>query len=277
MDHFSSFLLKAGKIFHGLDLLSEKDERPAPHGQKGAQQKNPLGNLKDLKSSVEGTGKARRPVKPGAAKADHEKLAAVEKRVSALAERHGISEKDILDRISKVHTKTALESAWRLSQATELERKVNAKMAETASWSGTEKAGNSGGLLEKIMGTEDAGAKRDAEEREKAREKDTEEVSAIAHEAGMLRLVTDFDRVLDYIREKGRAGYAEISGELGIPMNKVDECCGILRDERQIEIFYPPFGRPYAQKIGFAPEATKAQLKAKTKEKEKVAEKVWPG
>lgn len=75
----------------------------------------------------------------------------------------------------------------------------------------------------------------------------TEKVKVIVEHAHKLRLVTDFDRVLEYVRGHGKASYSELSRELGMPLSSVDECCAVLQDEGEVEVIYPPLGTPYAR------------------------------
>ncbi|MBI4209890.1 MAG: hypothetical protein HY544_00060 [Candidatus Diapherotrites archaeon] len=155
-------------------------------------------------------------------KDDHEKLLRIEERLSSILENH-LQEGNVQPwKIEEMHTREALKSAESLPSAKELEKKLQAKKKKPA--------------------------KGDAAQIEATKEN----LKSIAEEAYKLRLVTDFDRVLNYIRERGKAGYTEISKNLGIPIEKVDECCSILEEEKQLEIIYPPIGRPIAQIIGYS-------------------------
>ncbi len=215
-------------------------------------------------------------------KKTHERLASVEGMILALMHHHPQAENEVLEKISRLHMREALESGKRPHGIRGLEKKAAVKLAQAekrAKKNSPAKAKAQSSVLEKITGTEEphgdgephghgadengaTGAKSSGTVHDGGQDWHALEAAAISHEVKVLRLVTDFDRVLDYIGKKGRAGYGEISEELKVPLNRVDECCSILRDEGQAQIIYPPFGRPYAQALGYVP-PKKEKAKAK--------------
>lgn len=58
------------------------------------------------------------------------------------------------------------------------------------------------------------------------------------------KIETDFDRILKYLEEKGKANFSIIAKELNIDWKIVDECCNVLKEEGKADIIYPPFGDP---------------------------------
>lgn len=58
------------------------------------------------------------------------------------------------------------------------------------------------------------------------------------------KILTDFDNVLNYMKVKKKASYTTIAKELAMPWRRVDECCSVLREQKKVEIVYPPFGDP---------------------------------
>ncbi|GEM_PF-4350590 len=248
MDYFSSILSRTGK------MLSQKR---APAGFAGARPLEPvhmrLTHTKKLLSDI--------PEK-ASWKIGQEKLAKLEEKIALLMEKQGAYESDIRKKLGEAHTRSALETAEKIPDFKEIERKADEQLAMLGpNEAAAEKKTGAGAILERLTGTENAArqlAKSPAQS-----EKQAEQVEELAQEAMQLRLVTDFDRVLNYIREHGKASYEEISRDLWIPIKRIDECCSILRDERQAEIVYPPFGSPYAQSIGYAGQMRKEAKGAK--------------
>lgn len=83
---------------------------------------------------------------------------------------------------------------------------------------------------------------------------------------GQNSIVTDFDMVVSYISQHGRAPFTQISKDLGMPWSRIEECSNILRNERQIEIIYLPFGDPIATVLGYSEKnKEKGSLRARQK------------
>jgi hypothetical protein len=72
---------------------------------------------------------------------------------------------------------------------------------------------------------------------------------------------TDFDKVVSYIAQHGKASFTQISRDLGLPWNRIEECSNILRNEKQIEIIYLPFGDPIATVVGYSEKNKETDLR----------------
>jgi len=72
---------------------------------------------------------------------------------------------------------------------------------------------------------------------------------------------TDFDRVVSYITQHGKASFTQISKDLGLSWNRIEECSNILRNEKQIEIIYLPFGDPIATVVGYSEKIREKDLR----------------
>lgn len=245
MDYFSSILSRTGK------MLSQKGARAGFAGERPLEPVHMrLTHTKKLLSDI--------PEK-ASWKVGQEKLAKLEEKIALLMEKQGAYESEIRKKVGEAHTRSALESAEKIPDFREIERRADEQLARLGPADDEKKSG-AGAILEKLTGTDDSSK---AALQAHASEKQAEQIGELAQEAMQLRLVTDFDRVLNYIREHGKASYEEISRELGIPLSRIDECCSILKDEKQAEIVYPPFGSPYAQSIEYVEKMNKAGAQSK--------------
>ncbi len=172
-------------------------------------------------------------------KINDKKLQELEGKVDALMEKYGIPEKEIEKKIWKISTSDVMESISRLANIIELEKKTrqSEKQAERISTA--------------IPVTESQASKP------------LQEIVGIATEIQKHRLVTDFDKIVVFITEKGSAKFGEISKQLGIPREKVEECCKLLKDEGQIEVVYPAFGEQVAQTLDYRERMELEKLKKK--------------
>ena len=86
------------------------------------------------------------------------------------------------------------------------------------------------------------------------------EIKAIAKEIKKYRIVTDFDRVLSYVREKGKVSESMAIKDLKMAGKQFKECRNILDKSELIKVVYPPIGGLWLMDINY---------KAKKKEKKK--------
>ncbi len=73
-------------------------------------------------------------------------------------------------------------------------------------------------------------------------ERKKKEIKAIEKEIKKYRIVTDFDRVLSYVREKGKVSEGKARKELKMAKKQFKECRNILDKSGLIKIVYPPIG-----------------------------------
>ena len=168
-------------------------------------------------------------------KIDEEKLINVEGRLSNLMEKHNISEEDIEREMRKQAPHKVVGSVDKLVDMLELEKKANsAEKIETAM--------KVSSPIKRIK-----------------------EIKGIATDVKKHRIITDFDKVLMYILEKGKEDFGKIAKKVGMSRSRVDECCVILQKEGQIEIVYPTIGDPIAQTLDYAEKIALEKMKNKIK------------
>ena len=56
------------------------------------------------------------------------------------------------------------------------------------------------------------------------------------------KILTDFDKVLEFAGQKGEATKAQIAGALGLKPARVQECCEVLEKSGLVKIHYSAFG-----------------------------------
>ncbi|HLC79451.1 MAG TPA: hypothetical protein VJG83_03390 [archaeon] len=171
-----------------------------------------------------------------AGKINEGKLVELEAKVDLLMEKYKIPEKELEEKFGKVNTSNVLESIGRLINLIELERDANAKIKPEK-------------IQTALPVTENA--------------KQVEEVVGIATEIKKHRIVTDFDKLITLLVQKGRMKFTDIAKELSISMDKVEECCRILQQEKLIEVVYPPFGDALAQTLEYRQKMELEKIKKK--------------
>ncbi|MFH1255854.1 MAG: hypothetical protein V1494_01045 [Candidatus Diapherotrites archaeon] len=184
-------------------------------------------------------------------KIDEKKLRHLEKKVSALAKKHNVPEKEIQEHVKKIEAKKVILKAHELPNLEELEKRVLLA---------------SGLPAEAPKGLKTIGAPAASK---------AEEVKAIAVELKKHRIITDFDRVLSAVQGEGKTSVRVLNLELGIEKKTIDECCAILEESGLIEMRYPAIGSPMIEAAGF--EAKRKEELSKKKEEKKAAKKKAKG
>lgn len=82
------------------------------------------------------------------------------------------------------------------------------------------------------------------------------------------KIETDFDKILAFVEKKGQVKIGQIAKETGISKKRVDECCKLLRTEKQVDIVYPTFGDAIIQTRDYKERAEMEKIK-KNKNKKK--------
>ena len=84
------------------------------------------------------------------------------------------------------------------------------------------------------------------------------------------KIETDFDKILVFVEKEGRVKIGKIAKETGISKKRVDECCKLLRTEKQVDIVYPTFGDAIIQTMDYKERAEMEKIKKnKNKKKDK--------
>ncbi|MFH1391218.1 MAG: hypothetical protein ABIH20_02810 [Candidatus Diapherotrites archaeon] len=148
-------------------------------------------------------------------KIDEQKLGELEGKVERLMKQYNISENEIEKKLGNTETGDLVASVNKLVSILELEKKANQTL-------NPEK-------IETAM-------------RFTTPMKKKEEVKGIVTEIKKQRIVTDFDKVLNYISKNEEAKMGKIAKELNIPRKRVEECCNLLEKEKQVLLLYSPIG-----------------------------------
>ena len=166
---------------------------------------------------------------------DEKKLKRLEKKIGEVAKKHNVAQKEIEEHVKKIETRKVISKAHELPKLEEIEKKV-LKAAEPP-----------------------------AEEAKPEAKK--EEVKAIALEIKKHRIVTDFDKILSTVQQKGKITMNELNKSLGIEKKRLEECCGILEESGLIELDYPALGSPKIESRDFGEKL--AEEKKRRKEEKK--------
>ncbi len=164
-------------------------------------------------------------VEKAGGKINEKKLLELEDKINYLIGKYNISENEVERRLQNTGPADLVESMGKLASLMELEMRTKAQL---------EKAEK----IQTAFPVKEPG-------------KQAEEVIGIATEIKKHRIVTDFDRVMGLVKERGRVKFGQVAKELGIPIKRVDECCRLLQEEKQIEISYPPIGDPAAMSMDY--------------------------
>ncbi len=146
---------------------------------------------------------------------DEEKLKELEEHIKELMETYNIPEEEIEKEIGGIRTGHALEDAEKLIDLMELEHRA--------------------------QGIE--GMQREEEKREEAK--------AVIKEIKKHRIVTDFDRILQLVNERGRIKINDAIRQLGIPPKRMDEVAEILEREGLVKIEYSAVGSAWISASGY--------------------------
>lgn len=163
---------------------------------------------------------------------DEDKLRELEEHIKALMKTYKIPEEEIEKEIRGIRTDHALEDAEKLINLMELEHRA--------------------------QGLE--GIQHEEEKREEAK--------AIIKEIKKHRIVTDFDRILQLVNERGRVKINDALRELGILPKRMDEVSEILEREGLVKIEYSAVGSAWISASGYK----KPMPENKKAEKQKIAE-----
>jgi len=175
-------------------------------------------------------------------KVDEEKLKSIEEKVKDLAQKYNISKEEIEKDVQKLDTGKLLSNFDRLIGLLELEHKAHTLLKEAPL------------------------------ELDKAFVGDVkkEEVKGIIKEIKKYRIVTDYDKILNYVNEKGVVKKRELIKELEIKDFMVKQCCETLESSGLIRMEYPPIGDTKIISISAEEEKkekAKEEIVSETKEK----------
>jgi len=178
---------------------------------------------------------------------NNQKLNALEEKLTTLVNQNKISVKEIDRELGEESTEKLIESINRLTGKLELK-------------------GVRSSELQKPMN-----AIRFKEPTEKIEKKEKIKEKAITIKK--YKIVTDFDKVFNFVTKKGQVKVGEISKQIGISFQRAEECCNILQKENQIKIIYPPIGDAVIQTIDYADNLEIEKLKKKEQKRKELEEK----
>ena len=150
-------------------------------------------------------------------KVNEEKLSELESKMAELVEKNHISKKELEKDIASLDENKLLADFDKLINLMELEHQAK-KMHEEP--------------------------KQKVETIEPNRKEKAEAVKAIAIELQKHRIITEFDKIIDLVKQSGRMSQREIAKRLGMKKSNVSQWCQILEDGGMVTIDYPPLGDP---------------------------------
>ncbi|MFH1587218.1 MAG: hypothetical protein ABID38_05140 [Candidatus Diapherotrites archaeon] len=158
-------------------------------------------------------------------KIDDHRLNELENKLTELAKRYNLSEKELEQDVLDIDTSKTIESFNKLVSLIDLEREANRRLDQV-----------------RIVGVPKAF---------KESAKEVEAIKGIATEIKKHRIVTDFDKIVAIVGQQGKLKLSELSAQL-----KIDKrtCSGLLPDlekEGLLEIKYPAFGEVSVQLPGY--------------------------
>ncbi len=167
--------------------------------------------------------------------AEHPKLAEeelqeAERKVRGLAEAHGVE----AEPLSHEEKKQIIHEIHTLPGGEELAEKAESLARE----SGIPKTVSYIPRQEKSAGDEGIDFRELADLKKKT------EIKAVIKDIEKHRIITDFDKILNYLRAHKKAKIAEMAQALGIDRNRIMENLKTLEDSQLVEIMYPPIGAP---------------------------------
>lgn len=167
-----------------------------------------------------------------AGKIDENRIAEMESQVNNLLQKHRVSQHEVVEGIRNLDTNKLINSFDRLISLLEMEHeaKQDAKNAQEAK--NSQDAMQSKAEVHETTHTDIAPPKRQKEEVPKGVEK----------EIVQKQLITDFDRILDFVKKQGSTTSGKISSELKITKKQVLSCCELLEKDDLLVLNYPPIG-----------------------------------
>ncbi len=156
----------------------------------------------------------------------NEELKKVEQKVSGLMNKYNIPESEISREIQKIDKGNLVEGMDKVIDLIEMEQKTHQMMQQLLDKKGK---ASEGGM---VKGVAEAGMPK----------KPVKEVKALALEVHKQRIITDFDRILEYVNENKKTGVTQLAKELNMEKQQVAEYAAILSDKHLLELKYPAFG-----------------------------------
>ncbi len=145
---------------------------------------------------------------------NHAKFGDREKKVGTLMKKYNIPEKEMESEIKKLNTEKLLGDFDKLISLIEIEHRAKGLEKEAPK------------PFEKTF----IGYKK------------KKEAKTILKEIEKHKIITDFDKILNYVNEKGSVKMGELKKELNMDSKRLKECCNILEKNNLIKVEYPPVG-----------------------------------
>ncbi|MFH0714516.1 MAG: hypothetical protein V1847_01695, partial [Candidatus Diapherotrites archaeon] len=160
------------------------------------------------------------------ANVDQQKLKKVESQVTDLMDKYKIPENEVLEEIKKIDKGHLLEGMDKVVGLIEMEQKTHQMMQELLS---QKRKASEGGMTK---GVSEAGIPK----------KPAKEIKALALEVHKQRIITDFDRILEFVNKTKSIKLSALASELNMDKKQVLEYSTILSEKKLLEMKYPPFG-----------------------------------
>ncbi len=180
----------------------------------------------------------------------HEHVKEIEKHVRGFIKKYDISLEEIEKDVEKLDKEKILRDFHKLIGVLEIAReakRIDAESRETPAKPIVEKKG-----------------KKATPKATVAAKKNKQSLQAIAKEIQKYKIVTDFDRLLNMVQEKGSVNSDQAMKELGIKEDDFVELVEILEKNGLVKVIYPPIGKMRIEAAG--------GNAAKSKEKKGVAQ-----
>lgn len=185
--------------------------------------------LKELKGALaKKAGEAPTPI-------SSEQLEQFEQRLSQLLEQRPVSREHVMQGIASIDSSRVIEGFTRLSEI--LEHELHGDRRITAE--------------EEQLQMSDLVSQK----------KDKKKMVGIEKTLEKKELITDFDKILEIVRQKGQIKLSELTVLLKMDKNAIKEACDILEENNLVHLEFPPIGEPRVVDINFEKQKNKKNVK----------------
>lgn len=178
-------------------------------------------------------------------KVNENKIDEIERNIHTAMKKHDISEKEVSESIKSIDKGNLVEGFDRLLDLLELEKETQKMIAEKFPAPAETRIVKSEKLEYGVTGIPNQ-----------------EKIKAIATEISKHRIVTDFDRLLEYVGKNGRIDIQKAMKELKMDKKKILEVSSVLQEADLLKVEYPAIGSPVLVISGYKkPEKKKEEKK----------------
>jgi len=234
-------LEESKKIIQKREELAAKIKAPVPSSDSATVSKEvkEAQGREEVKSSIEKMIESK-----AAGKIDPKKIDSIEEKVTKLLKKYNIPESEIEKDIAALDKNRILQDFDKLINLIELEHRAKAMVKKEG--------------IPKI------------EPQFREIHKKKEEIKAIAKEISKHKIVTDFDKVLSFIRKKGKTTPIDIGKKFGLKKKRLNEILEVLEENKLIVLSYPPIGSVRVLDVNYVPPKKKKAKNNKEKKPNKV-------